>query len=106
MKERTVLQYQQRSYIPAIAIIRATLKYSWNKLPVATTATPDQICGEARRIGYTGKDDDDLALYRLKIKSHCGLPTVTLPGLYIIEDGLFLDYDDWKKRQEKKKENM
>jgi hypothetical protein len=86
-------QYIQYTYIPAIAIQRATLKHSWNKVPVATVAAPEQVCGEARRIGYTGKLDSDSALYRLKIKQGKELPTVTLPGLYIIENGMFQEYE-------------
>lgn len=93
MKDHAVTQtqYIQHTYIPAIAIQHATLKHSWNKVPVATIAAPEQVCGEARRIGYTGKLDSDSALYRLKIKQ--GLPTVTLPGLYIIENGIFQEYE-------------
>lgn len=98
MKERMLL-HDQYIYVPGIAIIKATLKHSWSRLPVATSAAPDSICGEARRIGYTGKDDDDLALYRLKIKPGNGLSTVTLPNIYIIEEGLFQDYEDWKRQR-------
>ena len=95
MKDHTATQsqYAQHTYIPAIAITRATLKHSWNKVPVATVAAPEQVCGEARRIGYTGKLDSDSALYRLKIKQGKGLPTVTLPELYIIENGMFQEYE-------------
>ncbi len=92
MSHDLLLQPQQ-TYIPAIAITRATLKHSWNRVPVATSAAPNQVCGEARRIGYTGKKESDLALYRLKIKSHNGSPTMTLPNLYVIKDGLFEEYE-------------
>lgn len=80
-------------YIPAIAITRATLKYSWNRIPVAMAQSPEAICGEARRIGYTGKAAHDLALYRLKIKPRGRLPTMTLPGLYIVDAGVFREYE-------------
>ena len=95
MQDHTVTQsqYAQHAYIPAIAITHATLKHSWNKVPVATIAAPGQVCGEARRIGYTGKLDSDSALYRLKIKQGKGLLTMTLPGLYIIENGMFREYE-------------
>lgn len=83
----------QQTYIPAIAITRATLRHSWSRVPVATSLRPDKICGEARRIGYTGKTDNDLALYRLKIKPQTGYPTMTLPGMYIIENGSFSEYE-------------
>ncbi len=97
MKEPVVLSSQQNHYIPAIAIQRATLKHSVNRLAVATSAAPKQICGEARQVGYTGKSENDLALYRLKIKPGEGQSTVTLPGFYIVEGGLFLDYEEWKQ---------
>ena len=97
MKDRMSLS-DQHTYIPSVAIIRATLKYSSNKLPVSTLSNPELICGEARRIGYTGKLDSDLALYRLKIKMGKEYPTLTLPGLYIIEDGMFQDYEEWRLR--------
>ncbi|GAC1366704.1 MAG: hypothetical protein NVS2B12_17910 [Ktedonobacteraceae bacterium] len=100
MEERMSLSGQQ-TYIPTVAIIRATLKYSSGKLPVSTMSNPGQICGEARRIGYTGKLDSDLALYRLKIKTGKDHPTFTLPGLYIIENGVFQDYEQWKQRTER-----
>ncbi len=87
-----LLPASQQTYIPAVTITSATFKHSWGKLPVATTGAPERICGEARRIGYTGKSETDFAIYRLKIKSYQGLPTVTLPNLYIIKDGLFVEY--------------
>jgi hypothetical protein len=89
----TQAQYAEYTHILAIAITHATLKHSWNKVPVATVTAPEQVCGEARRIGYTGKLANDSALYRLKIKQGKGLPTMTLPGLYIIENGMFQEYE-------------
>jgi len=82
----------QQTYIPAIPVSRATLRHSWSKLPVALQHDPKNICGEARRIGYAGKQVDDLALYRLKIKPVSGLPTVTLPNIYVLKDGCFVEY--------------
>ncbi len=90
----------QQTYVPAIGIARATLKHSWGRMGVVTSATPDQLCGEARRIGYTGKEDDALALYRLKIKLGNGLPTVTLPNLYLVEEGRFIDYEQWYQEKD------
>lgn len=97
-----LLPRSQQAYIPAVAIDSATLKHSWNKLPVATVEVPDKICGEARRIGYSGKSGTDLALYRLKIKQRNNIPTVTLPGIYIIEGGQFLDFEQWSRQKEQK----
>jgi hypothetical protein len=76
------------------------LRHSWLKIPIATAASPDRICGEARRIGYTGKTDSDLALYRLKIKLGGGHPTMTLPSLYVVMDGVFQDYEQWQQQED------
>ncbi|HCI79233.1 MAG TPA: hypothetical protein DHW02_06060 [Ktedonobacter sp.] len=83
-----------QTYVPAIPASRATHKYSWNKLPVALQHEPTTICGEARRIGYAGKHADALALYRLKIKPGSHLPTVTLPHIYVLTDGCFIEYQE------------
>lgn len=99
MREQWALP-SHNMYIPAVALMRATFKHSLNKVSVATMALPNQICGEARRIGYTGKLDNDLALYRLKIKLDGSHPTVTLPGLYIIDGGVFVDYEQWTQKRE------
>jgi hypothetical protein len=90
----------KQQYIPSIGITRATRKHSWGRLLVATALTPNQPCGQAHRIGYIGQRDDDPTLYRLKIKLGNGLPTVTLPSLYIIEDGTFVDYEQWHQNTE------
>ncbi len=92
--------HPQKKYIPAVAMTTCSgLKQSCCRIPVATTAAPDRVCGEARRIGYTGILDSDLPLYRLKIKVGNGLLTVTLPGFYIIEGGVFVEYEQWRREQ-------
>lgn len=90
---RDLLLQPQQTYIPAVAITRATLKHSWGRIPVATSVEPETVCGEARRIGYTGKGENDLALYRLKIKPNKGVPTMTLPSVYIVDNGTFTEYE-------------
>ncbi len=87
-----LLPSSQQTYIPAVTISSATFKHSWGKVPVATTGAPEHVCGEARRVGYTGKTETDFALYRLKIKSSHGTPTVTLPSFYVIKGGFFVEY--------------
>ncbi len=87
-----LLPSSQQTYIPAVTISSATFKHSWGKVPVATTGAPEHVCGEARRVGYTGKTETDFALYRLKIKSSNGIPTVTLPSFYVIKGGFFVEY--------------
>jgi hypothetical protein len=85
----------QLTYIPAVAVTQVTLRHSLQKIPVAIPGQPDRICGMAQRIGYTGNSDDDLAIYRLKIKAGEALPTITLPGFFVIDGGIFKDYEQW-----------
>jgi len=61
---------------------------------------PELICGFAQRVGYTGSQDKDLAIYRLKVKPGKDLSTVTLPGFFVIENGVFLDYEQWCQNRE------
>lgn len=84
-----------RIYVPAVSILRATYRKSWGKIPVATMGAPDQICGLAQRVGYTGKLDHDLAIYRLKVRASQSSPVLTIPGFFVIEEGVFEDYDLW-----------
>jgi len=36
--------------------------------------------------------ETDLAIYRLKIKPTSDLPLVTLPGFFVLENGIFIRY--------------
>jgi len=88
------LNYQQRTYKPAIAIDQATKKCSLAKIPLVTTDALETMCGYARRIGYCGPEKDDFALYRLKIRVEGErYPVMTLPGLFILKDGSFSPTD-------------
>ncbi len=100
MKERVSTSPHSHVYMPAIPITRATMKHSWSKLPVTIKSAPETVCGEARRVGYTGTQPHDLALYRLKIKMGNGIPTITLPSFYILDDGVFQDYEHWQREEE------
>ena len=82
-------------YIPAMSIGSATFRHSLSKVDVAIRKTPELICGFAQRVGYTGSKDKDLAIYRLKVKAGKDLHTVTLPGFFVIENGIFLEYEQW-----------
>lgn len=85
----------QLTYVPAVAITQVTLRHSLQKIPVIVPGEPDRICGVAQRVGYTGNRDEDLAIYRLKVKASEDLPTITLPGFFVIEDGIFKNYEQW-----------
>lgn len=92
----------QQIYVPVIATVSATLRHSLRKLEITTTHMPEQICGIAQRIGYTGNQRQDLAIYRLKVKGKRSFSSITLPGFYIIENGVFVDYEQWQRNTEDK----
>ncbi len=94
----------QLTYIPAVAITHVTLRHSLQKVPVVVAGEPERTCGVAQRVGYTGNGDEDLAIYRLKIKAGDDLPTITLPGFFVIEDGIFKNYEQWCDDRKKMRE--
>ena len=85
----------QQTYIPTVAISHVTLKHTLYRLPIATRNAPDHICGIAMRVGYTGTQEHDLTMYRLKVKTGKHLPVMTLPGFFVLEQGIFVDYEQW-----------
>ena len=88
-------------YIPLFATLDATFRHSLPKLQVVTAHAPDHICGIAQRVGYTGNGENDLAIYRLKIRSDHQRSTITLPKFFVIHNGMFIDYEFWSKSQHK-----
>jgi hypothetical protein len=52
-----------------------------------------KVCSVAQRIGYTGMHDDDLAIYRLKVKEKAVLRR-TLADIFVVKDGMFTVYND------------
>jgi hypothetical protein len=84
----------QRIYRPAIALAQATMRHSVARIALTTAEAPHTICGTAFRTGYCGMKLDDFALYRLKVsgrgKARNGRETNTLPGFFILKDGVFL----------------
>ena len=84
-------------YVPLLAILEATFKHSLAKLEVAILNAPEEVCGIAQRVGYTGSKDTDVAIYRLKIRGGRFRSTITLPGFYVIDKGIFTDYELWSK---------
>ncbi len=76
-----------------VAVNTGTVASSKRKLSVALDEDPERICGQALRIGYTGSAPTDLALYRLKVKSHSEPSTVTLSNLFVLEHGIFREYE-------------
>lgn len=83
----------QPTYQPAIVAIPGTLKHSLRKIAIATVEVPDRVCGMARRIGYTGLLETDLAMYRLRVKPDSTHAAVTLAGFFVLEKGIFRIYE-------------
>lgn len=82
----------QPTYQPAIVLLPGTLKHSLRKIAIATTESPTRICGVARRVGYTGTLETDLAMYRLRVKLDDGHVAVTLDSFFVLEKGVFHIY--------------
>ncbi len=85
----------QQDYIPVLLDARGSLEHPPSKMSIATRTMPEQICGKARRIGYTTARIDALALYRIKTQTICRNSYVTLPSIFVLIDGIFLDYQEW-----------
>ncbi len=86
-------------YCPAIAIDSITVHHTFGKLAVTPLGEPEILCGIARRVGYTDGSNTALALYRLKIKIQGQRIYVTLPSLFVVVGGIFLDYEHWLAQQ-------
>ena len=84
------------TYLPAVVPVLGTVGNSVRKLKIALRETPGHICGQAQPVGYTGTLQTDLAIYRLRVKSHPDLPTITLSGFFVLENGLFHPYTNDK----------
>ena len=88
------------TYIPAVAILQITARHTMGRVPIALADKPEYVCGMARRVGYTGTHDNDLAIYRLKVREHANGNAIMLPMLFVVDEGLFVDYDVWQKKRE------
>ena len=90
-------------YVPVEAIQCATIHSSWNRLLIAWADESGTICGFAHRIGYTGTSDQDLAIYRLKVKGRderSKNKRRTLAALFVLEDGIFQPYEQWRLKHD------
>lgn len=94
-------EYERRgAYVPVVPILQITARHTMGRVLIAREGEPDCICGIARRIGYTGTRGCDLAIYRLKVKERASDNATTLPTLYVVDGGLFIDYDAWQQKRE------
>lgn len=97
--KRLVQIQTHQTYVPAVEMHNATVSSSMRCLPIARSDEPDQICGVAQRIGYTGMHGHDLAIYRLKVKESTARRK-TLAEVFVVKDGMFTVYKDWYRDKE------
>ncbi|HZU68503.1 MAG TPA: hypothetical protein VFA09_14595 [Ktedonobacteraceae bacterium] len=91
-QKQNILTSAQQTYLPAIRDASPVFEHSLRRIPIVAIDAPDIVCGVAYRIGSTGKSGNDLAMYRLKLKtSFSSLKTATLPGFFVIENGIFVE---------------
>lgn len=89
-----LMALMQATYVPVEPMERATCGHSLASIQLAAQKAPGAVCGKARRIGSMGSSPEDLALlYRLKIRRK-DTPSstrgqVTLPGYFVLEQGIF-----------------
>ena len=84
----------QQTYLPAMIPVVGTLKHSLRKVALARLEAPNQACGIAQRVGYTGTLETDLAIYRLRIRQSLDRQAVLLPGFFVLKEGVFRAYQD------------
>ena len=82
----------EQTYLPAVIPMVGTLKHSLRKVALARLVAPNQACGVAQRIGYSGTRETDLAIYRLRIRQSPDRHAVILPGFFVLEEGIFRPY--------------
>ena len=85
----------QQSYVAVLLDTSSSLEHHPSKIPIATRTTPEKICGKAGRIGFTTPYNDALALYRIKTQTDHRSSYVTLPSIFVLVEGVFLDYQEW-----------
>ena len=86
----------EQRFVPA----SIPFEQSQRKVPLATRERPDQICGFAQRVGRAGTRESDPPIYRLKLKtSPASWKTTVLPGFFVLEQGVFLPCEKWRRRR-------
>ena len=91
----------QQIYIPVFLDASGSLERTPSKIPIAIRATPGQICGKARRIGYTTVHSNSFALYRIKTQTNHRNSYITLPSIFVLFEGVFLDYQEWSSSNQR-----
>jgi len=97
MKQQEQVYTVIPTFVPLTSITRITAMHTFGRLPIATVDAPERICGMARRIGYTGREPSDLAIYRLKVKLGAENYITMLPTMFVVDEGRFIDYQEWQQ---------
>lgn len=85
---------KQPVYIPVMMDEPLDITRLKRRIAIALQDTPDAVCGIAYRIGRIVTEDGDQALYRLRLSmGHANYGTNTLPGIYMLKDGKFVEYE-------------
>ena len=87
-------QMTEQVYIPIIVNTPSDHLYLLKTIPLAAQSNPNQVCGVAHRVGYTYIAGMKQPMYRLKLRqSLAGKKTATLPGFYILVNGVFVRHE-------------
>jgi hypothetical protein len=97
-KEDVFQSLPRQQYV--VAATGESLDVAGPKVPVATTTVPQQRCGKAHRVGSTRTHGRAFSLYRIRITVPGRHTYVMLPSLFVLVNGVFLDYEYWCERQE------
>jgi hypothetical protein len=94
------LSLLQGRYVPLIPDGRSylTATHSWKTVLISKSSEPEHTCGTAQRVGYTGNQEDALAIYRLRV--HFRNRKLMLPGFFVFQEGIFVGYGDEQKQDE------
>ncbi|GAC1381622.1 MAG: hypothetical protein NVSMB33_08460 [Ktedonobacteraceae bacterium] len=88
-------QQSQHIYIPATVDAPADFLLHMIRFPIAAKEAPDQICGTAQRVGHVQFSGSKQAVYRLKLRmSFASRKTATIPGFFVLTNGMFVRYDN------------
>lgn len=89
-----IVQMSEQVYIPVNVDTLSDSFYLLKTIPLAVQSNPNQVCGVAHRVGYTYKVSVKQPMYRLKLRqSLASKKTATLPGFYILVNGVFVRHE-------------
>ena len=97
---KSMQMLMQLKFVPVTPFEQITAQHNLKKVMIASMDDPEHACGVARRVGFTGTQNSDLALYRLKIMKDDGRTFITLPHWFVVDQGRFINYEEWKQAKQ------